>query len=467
MTPTTPTGAPPRPAPAGTGLMPKSISRLPQPVREGLIFAVVVVGAAMVCLLWWHDTLGASLRGTGAELTAAGRITGLLGTYLVLVEVVLMGRVTWLDRLIGMDRLAVWHRRNGSYAIWLLVAHALLTIWGYALTAHAGLVHEAGVVVFSYPDVLTATFALGLLMLVGITCARIVRRRLRFETWYFIHLYTYLAIALSFAHVFATGNDFATYPANRNFWVLLYVIAFGNLFFYRVFLPLRNALRHQLRVANVVSEAPGIVSIYVTGQHLDDLRAESGQFLLWRFLTREGWWQAHPFSLSAAPNPHWLRIMVKAVGDHTEYLQTLAPGTRVFAEGPYGSFTETRRTRRKVLLIGAGVGIAPVRALMETLPARPGDLTVLYRASKEEDLAFRAEIDELAEMRGAKVHYLVGSRRKRLNSFDPGALRSLIPGLAGHDVYLCGPTSMRERAIAGLRKAGVPRRHIHLEDFHL
>src|SRR2546430_4957777 len=156
-------------------------------------------------------------------------------------------------------------------------------------------------------------------MAVGIVSARIARRRLRFETWYFVHLYTYLAIALSFAHQFATGNDFATRPANRLFWVALYVVAFGNLALYRVAIPLRGALRHRLRVASIVPEAPGVVSIYLTGHHLGDLRADAGQFFLWRFLTRQGWWQAHPFSLSAAPNPHWLRIMVKASGDHTRY----------------------------------------------------------------------------------------------------------------------------------------------------
>lgn len=447
--------------------LPQPVGRLPQPVREALVFAAVSLGAAMVLFLWWHDTLPASLSGGGADLTAAGRITGLLGAYLVLVEVVLMGRVRWLDQLIGMDRLAVWHKRNGFYAVWLLVAHTLLTIWGYALSDHASIGHETGVVIFSYPDVMAATFGLLLFVLVGVLGARAARRRLRFETWYFIHLYTYLAIALSFAHVFATGNDFASYPANRAFWIGLYVIAFGNLIAYRVVIPLRNAARHRMRVANVVAEAPGVVSIYVSGHNLDDLRAESGQFFLWRFLTRDGWWQAHPFSLSAAPNPHWLRVMVKDAGDHTADLQSIQPGTRVFAEGPYGAFTGIRRTRRRVLLIGAGVGIAPVRALMESLPAGRGDLTVLYRARREEDLAFRDEMEKLADLRGATLHYLVGPRQKRANSFDPDSLRRLVPNVASHDVYLCGPPAMREQATAGLLAAGVSKRHIHVENFEL
>jgi len=190
--------------------------------------------------------------------------------------------------------------RNGEYAIWLLVAHTVLTIWGYAVADHTAVVHETGTVLLSYPDVLTATFALGLLIMVGIVSARAARRRLRFETWYFIHLYTYLAIALSFAHQLATGNDFITHPLNRFLWVSLYLLCLGLLVAYRAVIPVRNALRHRLRVASVVEEAPGVVSIYVTGRHLEELRAEAGQFFLWRFLTPKGWWQAHPFSLSAA-----------------------------------------------------------------------------------------------------------------------------------------------------------------------
>jgi len=446
---------------------PPRIARLPQRAREGLVFAAVAAGAMAVLTMWWLDTPASSLADLGSKLTAAGRITGLLGTYLVLIEVVLMGRIAWLDRLIGMDRLAVWHRRNGEYAIWLLVAHTVLTIWGYAVADHTGVVHETGTVLLSYPDVLAATFALGLLIMIGVVSARAARRRLRFETWYFIHLYTYLAIALSFAHQLATGNDFIAHPANRILWVAFYVLSLGLLVTYRAVVPVRNAFRHRLRVASVVEEAPGVVSIYVTGRRLEELRAEAGQFFLWRFLTREGWWQAHPFSLSAVPNPDWLRIMVKTAGDFTAHLQSIPPGTRVIAEGPYGAFTEARRIRRRVLLVGGGVGIAPLRSLMESLSGRPGDITVLYRARRREDLAFREEIDALALRRGARVHYLVGSRRKAANSFDPAALRTLVPKIASHDVYLCGPPAMKVQAIAGLRAAGVPRRHIHVEAFEL
>jgi len=121
-----------------------------------------------------------------------------------------------------MDRLAVWHRRNGQYSVSLLVAHAVLIIWGYAVTAHEGLIRETTSVVLSYTDMLAATVGLGLLILIGVVSARAVRQRVSYQAWYFIHLYAYIALALSFAHQFATGADFATHPVNRAAWIALY-----------------------------------------------------------------------------------------------------------------------------------------------------------------------------------------------------------------------------------------------------
>jgi predicted ferric reductase len=439
---------------------------VPQGTREGAVAAAIAAVAAVVVGMWWRDTAGGSLHGLADQLTAAGRLTGLLGAYLVLVEVMLMGRIGWLDRLIGMDRLATWHRRNGEYSITLLVAHALLTLWGYALADHQGVLAETRTVL-AYPDVLAATAGLGLFVGVGVLSARAVRRRVGYQTWYVLHLSTYLALALSFGHQLSTGGDFLHHPLNQALWIGLYVTVAVLVLSYRIGLPVRNAVRHRLRVAAVVGEAPGVVSVYVTGQRLEELRAEAGQFFLWRFLTPRGWWQAHPFSLSAPPNQSWLRLTVKTLGDHTAELQRLQPGVRVFAEGPYGAFTRHRRTRRKVLLIGAGIGIAPLRALFEALPADPGDLTLIYRASRPDEVVFREELDELARRRRARVHYLVGPRSQQPDPLGAAALARTVRGLADHDVYVCGPPGLVGSIEGSLRAAGVPRRRIHTEGFEL
>ena len=441
--------------------------RTSQDQREALVLAVIVAGGLAVLGVWWGDTPGRGLHTFADRLTAAGRITGLVGTYLVLVQVVLMARLPWLDRWIGTDRLAAWHRSNGQYTIGMLVAHTLLTVLGYAAADSTSVVHETSVVLRSYPDVLAATVALGILVAVGVTSARVARRRLRYETWYFIHLYTYLAIALSFSHQLATGNDFVTHPANRILWGFLYVAAFGLLLVFRVAVPVRDAFRYQLRVHSVREESADAVSLYVTGRNIERMGAEAGQFFRWRFLNRSGWWEAHPFSLSAAANPRYLRITAKGVGDHSRALRNVRPGTRVVAEGPYGNLTARRRSRRRVLLLAGGVGITPLRALFETLPGKDGDVILLYRATNEDELVFRSELEELAEHRGVEVHYLLGRRDARPSPLSPKRIAKHVSDVAQRDVYLCGPPAMMDVASKSLRTLGVRRSQIHSERFEL
>lgn len=423
----------------------------------------IILGGLAVVLLWWHDTPQIHLFGDW--LTNAGRVTGLLAGYVIVVVLVLMARVPALERGLGADRLARWHGMGGRYVVNLSIAHTLLVIWGYAVSAHEGLLPQTSQLLTRYPDVMMATVALGLLVLVGVVSARAARRRMRYETWYYLHFYTYLAVALSFAHVFATGADFASNLEARVFWSVLYVGAAAALAWYRFVVPVRTALRHRMVVSGVFPEAPGIFSVEVTGHQLTELRAAAGQFFRWRFLTRDQWWQSHPYSLSAPPSDRVLRFTVKVLGDHSEALQRVRKGTRVFAEGPYGALTEARRTRRKVLLLAGGIGVTPLRTLFESMSARRGELTLIYRANTELDVVFRSELDAIAKWRGAHVRYLIGPPGGAEDPFVGRRLESLVRDIRNHDVYVCGPPRMMDAAREALRRVGVSRRHVHTESF--
>jgi predicted ferric reductase len=434
--------------------------RLPAPA----VVAMIAIGAGAVLLLWVHDTV--YVHGFGDWLTNAGRITGLLAGYAIVVLLALMARIPALEYGVGTDRLARWHAMGGRYVVSLAVAHTLLITWGYAVTAHTDVIHETGSLNTTYPDVLMATVALGLLVTVGVVSARAARRRLSYETWHFIHLYTYLVVALAFSHQFSTGADFVSNTKARWLWSAMYVVVGVLLVWYRLLTPIRAALRHQLRVLAVRRESTDTVSIYVGGRHLNELGIEPGQFFRWRFLTRELWWAANPYSLSAPPRADQLRITVRVAGAHSAALFGLSAGTRVLAEGPYGAFTATRRRRRKVLLLAGGVGITPLRTLFETLPGGPGDISLIYRAGRAEDIVLSRELDSIAAQRGTIVHYLLGppaaGQRDHLSA---SRLRHLVPDLADRDVFLCGPEAMMAAARRSLRAAGVPRRHIHDETF--
>jgi predicted ferric reductase len=447
-----------------SAMPPKAPARQSLTVHPTAALALIGAGGLAVILLWLQDT--AYVSGLGDWLTNAGRITGLMAGYAIVVLLALMARTPALERGLGADRLARWHAMGGRYTVSLAVAHTLLIIWGYAVTGHTDVVAQTRTLVLTYPDVLMATVAVIVLVGVGIASARAARRRLSYETWHFIHLYTYLAVALAFSHQFSTGADFVSNTKARWLWSALYLTAGAMLLWYRFLTPIRAAVRHRLRVVEVRRENRDVVTVHITGQHLTELGTEAGQFFRWRFLTSELWWAANPYSLSAAPRADMLRITVKITGSHSAALLSLKPGTRVFAEGPYGAFTASRRKHRKVLLLAGGVGITPLRALFETLPGDPADITLIYRANTSADLVLRHELDWIAADRGARVHYLIGPpRHGPADHLSARQLTRLVPDLPERDVFLCGPEPMMTAAQAGLREAGVPRRHIYHESF--
>ncbi|MEU3402358.1 ferredoxin reductase family protein [Streptomyces sp. NPDC006670] len=441
----------------------RGTTRRRRPYRNAVpVLAQVAVwaGAAGVLVLWWSDTT--SVVGAAGWLTGAGRITGLLAGYACAVLLALMARVPLLDHTVGTDRLARWHAWGGRCTVSLALAHTLLIIWGYSLTSHANVVGQTATLVLRYPDLLKGTAGFLLFLATGVISARAARRRLSYETWHYLHFATYLAVFLTFGHQLSNGADFVGNTSAQAAWYALFLGVAALLAWYRFAVPLRRGLRHRLRVAAVHPEAPGVVSVHLTGERLDELGGLPGQFLRWRFLTRGLWWTANPYSLSAPAHPNHVRITVKAAGGHSAALARLAPGTRVWAEGPYGGFTAHRRTSPKVLLLAGGVGITPLRTLFETLP---GQVTLVYRARRPDDLALRGELDAIAAHRRATVHYVIDEPAACSSPLTARGLTALVPDLAAHDVYLCGPPGMARAAIQALREAGVPARRIHHESF--
>ncbi|WP_441249860.1 ferredoxin reductase family protein [Kitasatospora sp. McL0602] len=443
--------------------------------REAVPWAALTaigIGGAGVLAIWWQYTPG--VRGAAGWLTGAGQITGLLAGYTAPVLLLLMARLPLLEREVGADRLARWHARGGRYLVGLVLAHVLTIVWGYSLTDGRGVLGEGVRIVLDYPEMIKAALATLLMLGTGAVSAAAARRRLSHEVWYYLHLATYLAVALGFGHQLANGAQLGEGPA-RAAWYALYLGTAVLLGWYRLAVPYLRDRRHRLRVAEIRPEGPGVVSLFLTGQRLDELGAEAGQFFRLQFQTPGLRWAANPYSLSAPPHPRFLRFTVKDLGAHSAAVARLRPGTRVRAEGPYGAFTARRlpdpaaptgadaRTRRRshpVLLLGAGVGITPLRALFETLP---GEVTLVQRAHSASDVLFRSELAAVAATRGARVHELLGSRAE---VGDLGAaLARLVPGLARHEVFLCGPDALTEEAVRALRAAGV--RRIHHESFVL
>jgi predicted ferric reductase len=434
-------------------------------------YVVFVANAVIIVGFWWFSSGFEITRNASDLFNGIGRVTGLLGTYLVLWQLLFMARLPWLEHAFGLERMAVLHKWNGYLAIGLLIGHAVFQTLGYQLGNGKDLVAQVADFIVSYQGLLAAIVALGLFVAVVVMSVTIARRGLAYETWYFIHLYAYLAVVLAFSHQLATGVDFAGNPAFVWYWCGLYVVVGGSLVLYRLVGPLASYRRHRFRVHAIEREARGVFSIYISGRDLDQFEAEAGQFAIWRFMDRKRWWQAHPFSISAVPNGRRLRITVKNIGDFTNDIHTLKPGTPILVDGPFGKFIE-RPKNSKVLLIAGGIGITPIRPLAEEMVADGFDVRVLYRAHSEGDVVFKKELDALSTQEDSvRVDYLLttaGSRRQDRDAwFSPANLAGLVPDIFDRVVYVCGPTGMMAVVRSSLEALGIPTDQIRTEVFRL
>ncbi|MER7407524.1 ferredoxin reductase family protein [Streptomyces sp. NPDC000070] len=423
--------------------------------RTGL-YALLVANAVVVTVFFVQAGFASN------TLIVLGRLAGLYGALLMAFQLLLVARLPWFDRRIGMDRLTSWHRWTGFSVLWLLLAHAVFIVFGYAQSSSLDPVNQLVDLAETVEGVLRAITALAIIIVVGVVSARYARRRLAYETWHFIHLYTYVAVVLAFTHQVAAGTTFSSSSVATAYWYGVWGVALASVFLGRLVLPLWRNLRHQLRVTAVVPENDDVVSIYITGRDLDRLPARAGQFFLWRFLTKDRWWQANPFSLSAAPDGRTLRLTAKRAGDGSGALRHLKVGTRVFAEGPYGAFTTLHRTRPDALLIAGGVGVTPIRALLEELH---GHAVVIYRVATDQDAVLYDELRELALAKGAELHLVTGPAVP--DRLAPRELARLVPDITARDVYLCGPPPMMNAVLGSLRELGVPRTQTHFERFSL
>lgn len=430
--------------------------------RLSAAMATLWLGSLAVVAFWWFGTSSAAGATPGGALISVGELSGLLGSFLVCAQLLLVARVPWFERSVGLDRLTAWHRSLGTTVVLLVLTHVALVVVGGALLDRTSVWSEVPGILATQPYLWPALIGTVLFLVVGLSSARLARRALSYEWWFGLHLTIYVGIFLTFFHQIAGGTHFVSDRLAQIAWIGLYSATASAVVVWRVVLPLLDTHRHQLRVASVVPEARGLVSVWLTGASLGRLDARAGQYFLVRYLTRGHLGTAHPYSLSMVPTDDRLRFTVGALGDHSSAVDALRPGTRVQIEGPFGRFTADRATTHRVLLVAGGAGIGPVRALAEELLRRGHHLVVLHRAHSADALALADEFTE-----SPWLHYvpLPGRRSElRYDPLAPAHLRRLVPDIAERDVFVCGPDAMATTVERSARALGVPAGAIHREE---
>lgn len=436
-----------------------------------LLVTAAWASSALAVAMYLFTGAATQLATAADVVTALGIVAGLIGTDFILVMLVLAARIPLIDATVGHDRAIALHRTLGKPALYLLLAHGALLLTGYGMTSGINPIAEV-VELWAIPDMPLAFLGLALLVAVVVSSLVAVRRKFSYELWHGIHLLSYAAVLVAVPHQLSVGGVFAGSSPQRVYWISLYAVAFGAIGVYRFIEPAVSSLRHRVRVAGVVRIAPGVVSLHLTGHDLSKLGAAGGQFFVWRFWTSRTWWHSHPLSLSAMPTSDSARITVRDLGAGSSQLGTLAVGTRVSLEGPYGVFTDASRSAPRMAIVVAGIGITPVRALLEQSPLAPGEATILLRASDQSETYLWGEIQQLAAEKGAAVYTMVGPRSATAPQWMPAAdaargvtLSSVFPELAESDLYVCGPAPWLDLVEADAIAAGLPAHQLHTERF--
>jgi predicted ferric reductase len=427
----------------------------------------------VVVVLWMAGGGVQELAHAGSGLTSIGRLTGLVGSDLLLLQVLVMARIPLVERAFGQDELTRRHSL-AAYSIAFMLVHVIAITAGYAAITPKGLWATIIDFTVNYPGMLLGVAGTAALLAVAVTSMAEARRRLRYESWHLLHLYAYLGLVLVLPHQLWTGQEFLGSAPATAFWWTLWTMAAASVLIWRVGQPLWRSWRHGLVVHEVRAENDHVTTVVMRGRRLDRMPVRAGQFFQWRFVELPGFTRAHPYSLSAAPDGRTLRITVAHLGDGSAALAYMRPGTKVLFEGPYGRLHDGVRTRRKVLLMASGIGIAPMRALLEDLDQRPGEVTLVYRVRNDEERILMDELNALAELRQARFFVVTGRRVSSRNSWlpehaahmsDVEALRLIAPDVASHDLFLCGNPGWVGAVELAAIGAGVPAEQVHIERF--
>lgn len=404
------------------------------------------------------------------------RSSALVGTSLLLVHLILVARVPWIEKVVGLDRLTSAHKKLGKPLMYLLGLHVISSVVSSAQQNKVDLLQSLVTLITHYPEMLIALIGFVLMIAVTVSSIKAARRKLSYEAWYVIHLLSYIAVLLSIPHQFAFGSTFLAEPLLSTYFATLYIFVLLNVVWFRSLHPVIRALLRDFRVSQVTPAGNNSTSVTISGKSIASLNFLSGQFFMVRVMTLKDFWKPHPFSASNSSGEGTLRFTIGNRGDFTSRMQTIKVGTRIVLEGPYGIFTEEKRTMQKVTLIAAGIGVAPIRSLAAQLATLPGDLTILYRTTSEQDAALADELVKISAERGHTLHVLSGERDKKIswlpqlpeaysNKPDYAVLTDLAPDILNSDIYICGPSQWTASLLQTLSKLTLSKHQIHVEEF--
>ena len=432
------------------------------------VYLILFLNLAVIGYFWWHGSGHEFLNSSDGWVRGLGRICGLMAAFSIIIDFLLVARLPFMERAFGRATQTAWHKWAGYAAYLFIIAHFSFLTVGYGVVDKLGLWPQFWSFATTYQDVLNTIIAFLLLTAVVGLSIYFVRRHVKYETWYYVHLLTYLAILLAFGHQMKVGPDFLLQPWFRYYWWTLYITLFVVVVLFRFIRPILQSLYYRLQVDKVVPENHDTYSIYIKGRNLQKLKYDNGQFAIWWFMDLKRFWQGHAFSLTSDVGSDQLRFTFKKSGDYTDELATVKPGTWAIMDGPYGRFTASVSANPKVLMIAGGIGVTPFPPMLKTMVEQGRDIVLLYSARTEADLALGRELEALVATGHVKVTYIIANDpnfKGETGLLDQAKLAKLVPDASERAAYICGPPPMMAAITKALRRLGTPKDQVHTENF--
>lgn len=395
-----------------------------------------------------------------SRLRTAGKLTAVLGFTLFILAGLLSVRLPVIDRLFG-GLTAIWrvHHWLGALAFLLLMAHPLLL----ALAAVPSSPAAAGAVLWPSLDhfAVWAGWLALIAMMVFLAPSFAFFGKPNYQRWKHLHALSAVALLAGWAH-----SALLAHSVPALFWhgaVALCVLAMMYRWVFSRWLACRP---YQLESVQMVTH--DVAELCLAPQN-EALHFRPGQFVYVRHFKRDAdaFREEHPYTISSSPDERSLRLAVKACGDGSRALISLAPGAAISIEGPYGEFFPHSAATQRELWIAGGIGIAPFLSRLRWLTqhAEHSDIELIYCTDRPERAHFLPELQELCEaVHGMQLHLHYFQQQGPVSA---DYLQRQCPDLVERQIFVCGPPALMKHLWPTLRRLGVRKSQLRSEDFNL
>lgn len=422
---------------------------------------LTIVALCLVAPLTWLAgmPIGASFRSQSITLRSLAILIALVGLSAWTINLVLGARIPAIERYAGdLARMYRTHRLLGYSVPLLLFGHAGLMLASFAVISLGttwDILWPSGPIGWSV--------TLGLIALVALFCILLLPLIARLPHQYFVLLHRLVGICFILG-----GLHILLDPGLAGLSLVLRVELFVLLgagflaYLYRSLLGRWLVQRHRCLVREVNHLGSQVIELVLEPQGRS-ISFHPGQFVFLSLADGEPLREAHPFSITSAPDDGSLRLVIKSLGDYTARLGDLAPGTAAWIEGPYGSFAHLAVENTRQIWIAGGIGVTPFLSMSRSLKPGSHDIDFYYCSDDREDAYFLDECfaisDRLPDFRVIPIH------KRWLGFITADDIAGASHELAGKEIFICGPPVMIRNLDEHFRAMGVSRRQIHFEDF--